>query len=100
VVTNGMSQYSRNERNANAGIVVGISPHDFLLPGEKPGPGGQVHPLAGMAFQRRLESHAFELGGSSYEAPGQLVGDFIAGRPSTALGEVTPSYQAGRALPI
>ena len=95
VVTNGMSQYSRNERNANAGIVVGISPHDFLLPGEKPGPGGQVHPLAGMAFQRRLESHAFELGGSSYEAPGQLVGDFIAGRPSTALGEVEPSYKPG-----
>jgi uncharacterized FAD-dependent dehydrogenase len=95
VVTNGMSQYSRNERNANAGIVVGISPLDFLLPGEQPGPGGQVHPLAGMAFQRRLESHAFELGGSTYEAPGQLVGDFLAGRASTALGEVEPSYKPG-----
>ncbi len=95
VVTNGMSQYSRNERNANAGIVVGISPPDFLPPDQSPGPHGQVHPLAGMAFQRRLESHAFELGGSTYEAPGQLVGDFIAGRPSTALGEVEPSYKPG-----
>jgi uncharacterized protein len=84
VVTNGMSQYSRNERNANAGIVVGISPADY--------PGG---PLAGMAFQRQLESHAFTLGGSTYEAPGQLVGDFIAGKPSTALGSVEPSYKPG-----
>ena len=95
VVTNGMSQYSRNERNANAGIVVGISPTDFLAPGQSPEPDGQVHPLTGMAFQRRLESHAFELGGSTYEAPGQLVGDFLAGRPSTALGEVEPSYKPG-----
>lgn len=84
VVTNGMSQYSRNERNANAGIVVGISPTDY--------PGG---PLAGIAFQRQLESHAFTLGGSTYEAPGQLVGDFIAGRPSTELGNVEPSYKPG-----
>ena len=95
VVTNGMSQYSRNERNANAGIVVGINPRDFLLPGEKPGADGTVHPLAGVALQRRLESHAFELGGASYEAPGQLVGDFIAGRPSQAFGEVLPSYKPG-----
>jgi uncharacterized FAD-dependent dehydrogenase len=95
VVTNGMSQYSRNERNANAGIVVGIAPQDFLLPGESAGPNGQVHPLAGVAFQRRLESHAFELGGATYEAPGQLVGDFIAGRPSRELGKVLPSYQPG-----
>ena len=95
VVTNGMSQYSRNERNANAGIVVGINPQDFLLPGETPGPGGQVHPLAGVALQRRLESHAYVLGGSSYEAPGQLVGDFIAGRPSREFGEVIPSYKPG-----
>ena len=84
VVTNGMSQYSRNERNANAGIVVGITPSDY--------PGG---PLAGMAFQRALESHAYVLGGSSYEAPGQLVGDFVCGRPSTALGSVEPSYKPG-----
>lgn len=84
VVTNGMSQYSRNERNANAGIVVGISPADY--------PGG---PLAGIAFQRKLESNAFVMGGSNYEAPGQLVGDFIAGKPSTALGSVEPSYKPG-----
>ena len=84
VVTNGMSQYSRNERNANAGIVVGIAPADY--------PGG---PLAGIEFQRRLESHAFTLGGSNYEAPGQLVGDFVAGRPSTQLGSVEPSYKPG-----
>ena len=85
VVTNGMSQYSRNERNANAGIVVGIDPRDY--------PG--TDPLAGMRLQRELESRAFVLGGSTYEAPGQLVGDFIAGRPSTALGEVEPSYKPG-----
>ncbi len=84
VVTNGMSQYSRNERNANAGIVVGISPADY--------PGG---PLAGIAFQRALESHAFTLGGSNYQAPGQLVGDFVAGRASTQLGTVEPSYKPG-----
>ncbi len=83
VVTNGMSQYSRNERNANAGIVVGITPADF--------PGEDV--LAGMRLQRELESRAFVLGGSNYDAPGQLVGDFIAGRPSTQLGEVIPSYK-------
>jgi len=84
VVTNGMSQYSRNERNANAGIVVGISPADY--------PGG---PLAGIAFQRALESNAFTLGGGTYEAPGQLVGDFVAGRASTQLGSVEPSYKPG-----
>ena len=84
VVTNGMSQYSRNERNANAGIVVGISPADY--------PGG---PLAGIAFQRKLESNAFVMGGSNYEAPGQLVGDFIAGKASTELGSVEPSYKPG-----
>ena len=82
VVTNGMSQYSRNERNANAGIVVGITPEvDY--------PEGR---LAGIAFQRFWESRAFELGGGGYKAPGQLVGDFLAGRPSTALGTVQPSY--------
>ena len=87
VVTNGMSQYSRNERNANSGIVVGITPADY--------PGG---PLAGIEFQRQLESHAFTLGGSNYEAPGQLVGDFIANRPSTQLGSVEPSYKPGVCL--
>ena len=88
VVTNGMSQYSRNERNANAGIVVGIEPADF--------PGDAVaNPLAGIELQRQLESHAFVLGGSNYQAPGQLVGDFIQGRPSTALGSITPSYKPG-----
>lgn len=81
VVTNGMSQYSRNERNANSAIVVGITPEDF--------PG---HPLAGIAFQRELESRAFVLGGSTYDAPGQLMGDFVAGRASTSLGSVTPSF--------
>jgi uncharacterized FAD-dependent dehydrogenase len=84
VVTNGMSQYSRNERNANAGIVVGITPLDY--------PGG---PLAGIALQRDIETRAFELGGGTYEAPAQLVGDFLAGRPSTRLGSVIPSYQPG-----
>ncbi|MHB0981799.1 MAG: NAD(P)/FAD-dependent oxidoreductase [Thiobacillus sp.] len=85
VVTNGMSQYSRNERNANAGIVVGITPADF--PGDDP--------LAGIALQRRLEARAFELGGGNYDAPAQLVGDFIEGKPSTRLGSVEPSYQPG-----
>ena len=88
VVTNGMSQYSRNERNANSGIVVGITPEvDY--------PGG---PLAGIELQERLESHAFILGGSDYKAPAQLVGDFINGKPSTELGEVEPSYKPGVAL--
>lgn len=85
VVTNGMSQYSRSERNANAGIVVGITPEEDY-PGD---------PLAGLAFQRFWESRAYELGGRNYEAPGQLVGDFLARRPSTALGTVTPSYTPG-----
>jgi uncharacterized FAD-dependent dehydrogenase len=85
VVTNGMSQYSRNERNANAGIVVGIDP-------ERDFPGG---PLAGIDLQERLESLAFEMGGGDYSAPAQLVGDFIAGRPSSTLGEVEPSYKPG-----
>jgi uncharacterized FAD-dependent dehydrogenase len=82
VVTNGMSQYSRNERNANAGIVVGITPEvDF--------PG---HPLAGIAFQRHWEHQAFLLGGSTYQAPGQLIGDFLANQASTEFGQVMPSY--------
>jgi hypothetical protein len=84
VVTNGMSQYSRAERNANAGIVVGISPADYP---------GNV--LAGIEFQRRWESRAFQLGGESYRAPAQLVGDFIKGKSSKQLGTVEPSYQPG-----
>jgi len=85
VVTNGMSQYSRNERNANAGIVVGINPEqDF--------PGG---PLAGVELQERLESHAYVLGGSDYCAPGQLAGDFVRGVASRELGEIEPSYKPG-----
>jgi uncharacterized protein len=85
VVTNGMSQYSRNERNANAGIVVGITPADF--PGDDP--------LAGIELQRKLEARAFELGGGNYDAPVQRVGDFLAGKPSTQLGSVEPSYKPG-----
>ena len=116
VVTNGMSQYSRNERNANAGMVVGIEPSDFPVNaaawiaafGETPGAGlaqeaaqlaalepPQVHPLAGIVLQRQLESLAYQVGGANYEAPGQLVGDFLAQRPSTALGSVVPSYKPG-----
>ncbi|MBK6593724.1 MAG: FAD-dependent oxidoreductase [Burkholderiales bacterium] len=120
VVTNGMSQYSRNERNANAGIVVGIDPQDFprdeasfvqafgpvdgaryaqeaaaLAAAHPAGSAAATHPLAGIALQRTLESGAYALGGSSYEAPGQLVGDFMAARPSAALGSVQPSYKPG-----
>jgi uncharacterized FAD-dependent dehydrogenase len=112
VVTNGMSQYSRAERNANAGIVVGIDPSDYPTDpaafetelGQELGntvrhtthdaPGG-YHPLAGLVLQRQLEAHAYTLGGSSYEAPAQLVGDFVADRASTALGSVEPSYKPG-----
>jgi uncharacterized FAD-dependent dehydrogenase len=85
VVTNGMSQYSRNERNANAGIVVGITPET-----DYPG-----HPLAGVALQRHWEARAYEAGGGTYAAPGQRVGDFLSGRPSQALGAVIPSYKPG-----
>ena len=119
VVTNGMSQYSRNERNANAGIVVGIEPGDFPSDTEAfsaafgPGygvdqnlvrdaslrassqAGTSVHPLAGIVLQRQLESKAYVLGGSTYEAPAQLVGDFLVNRTSTALGSVQPSYKPG-----
>ena len=112
VVTNGMSQYSRNERNANSGIVVGIDPRDYPTDpaafeqelGQDIGnavrhdthdaPGG-FHPLAGLVLQRQLEAHAYTLGGSTYEDPAQLVGDFIANRASTQLGEVEPSYKPG-----
>jgi uncharacterized FAD-dependent dehydrogenase len=84
VVTNGMSQYSRNERNANSAIVVGITPADY-----------PDHPLAGIDLQRKLESLAYELGGANYNAPGQLVGDFLAKRASTEIGSVIPSYKPG-----
>ena len=112
VVTNGMSQYSRNERNANSGIVVGIDPRDYPTDpavfeqelGQDIGnavrhdthdaPGG-FHPLAGLVLQRQLEAHAYTLGGSTYEAPAQLVGDFVANRASTQLGTVEPSYKPG-----
>ena len=115
VVTNGMSQYSRNERNANAGIVVGIEPPDYPTDaasfqaafgdmfGDTLGDSGTLHslerekyhPLAGIVLQRQLESGAYLLGGSTYEAPGQLVGDFLSDRASTTLGSVMPSYQPG-----
>jgi uncharacterized FAD-dependent dehydrogenase len=114
VVTNGMSQYSRNERNANAGMVVGIDPPDYPLDaptweaafGTADGPryaqqarelaaNGNTHPLAGVVLQRTLESRAFEAGGQTYDAPAQRVGDFLAQRPSTALGSVEPSYKPG-----
>ncbi|MEA3394115.1 MAG: NAD(P)/FAD-dependent oxidoreductase [Pseudomonadota bacterium] len=119
VVTNGMSQYSRNERNANAGIVVGIEPVDYpngiddaadwqaafgpqdgtryaqqaaTMARQQP---PQPHPLAGIVLQRKLEAKAYVLGGGTYEAPGQLVGDFIANQPSTDFGSVQPSYKPG-----
>ena len=119
VVTNGMSQYSRNERNANAGIVVGIEPGDYphdtnswvaafgahdgeryaaetqTLLGGTPPSANRAHPLSGIVLQRGLESAAYVLGGESYVAPGQLVGDFLAGRASTAFGTVQPSYRPG-----
>jgi hypothetical protein len=107
VVTNGMSQYSRNERNANAGMVVGITPDDYptdpaafeatlgATHGAEALGAGQHHPLAGIVLQRQLESNAYVLGGSDYSAPGQLVGDFIAGQPSRQWGGVEPSYQPG-----
>ena len=87
VVTNGMSQYSRNERNANAAIVCGITPGDYVPYGEGP--------LAGIALQRHWEARAFELGGGDYEAPGQLVGDFLKDQASSAFGTVLPSYKPG-----
>jgi uncharacterized FAD-dependent dehydrogenase len=88
LVTNGMSQYSRKERNANSGIVVGVTPADF--PGD-----AAANPLAGIAFQRHWEEQAFLAGGSNWNAPGQLVGDFLEGKPSTELRSVTPSYKPG-----
>jgi uncharacterized FAD-dependent dehydrogenase len=88
LVTNGMSQYSRHERNANAGIVVGVTPEDF--PED-----ARANPLAGIAFQRHWEEKAYVAGGASWFAPCQLVGDFLKNQPSTALGSVIPSYKPG-----
>ncbi len=88
VVTNGMSQYSRNERNANSAIVVGISPEEDY----------PEHVMAGIDLQRKLEEKAFALGGENYNAPAQLLGDFLAGRPSEQLGDAAPSYQPGITL--
>ncbi|MEO1623335.1 MAG: FAD-dependent protein, partial [Cyanobacteria bacterium J06632_3] len=85
VVTNGMSQYERSGRNANSGIVVGITPQEDY----------PDDPLGGIALQRKLEANAFTLGGETYEAPGQLVGDFLEGKPSTAFGCVKPTYRPG-----
>ena len=96
VVTNGMSQYSRNERNANAGIVVNISPEDYRQDGKRDG--SIVNPLDGMAFQRFWESRAYELGGGGYLAPASLVGDFVKRQVSSQLGSVEPSYQPGVTL--
>ncbi|WCM89072.1 NAD(P)/FAD-dependent oxidoreductase [Acidovorax sp. NCPPB 3576] len=111
VVTNGMSQYSRNERNANAGMVVAIDPHDYphdpaafeaALGGaygvQALAAGATPHPLAGIVLQRQLESNAYVLGGSNYNAPAQLVGDFLVRRASKALGSVEPSYKPGVTL--
>ena len=119
VVTNGMSQYSRNERNANAGMVVAIEPSDYPLDnaawqaafGEQDGlkwasqaqamahqTPKAYHPLSGMVLQRQLESKAYVAGGENYNAPGQLVGDFLAARASKEFGDVVPSYQPGVSL--
>lgn len=88
VVTNGMSQYSRHERNANSAIVVGITPEE-----DYPG-----HPLAGIELQRALEELAYKAGGENYHAPAQLIGDFLAGKSSAELGGVKPSYTPGTTL--
>ena len=85
VVTNGMSEFARNQKNANAALLVGITPEDF----------GGSHPLQGMYFQQQLENKAFKLGGENYRAPAQLVGDFLRNRPSTHLGNIHPSYKPG-----
>lgn len=85
LVTNGMSEHARDQHNANSGLLVQVFPEDF----------GSEHPLAGIDFQRALEKKAYELGGRTYQAPAQLVGDFLKGQPSTVMGSVTPSYSLG-----
>jgi hypothetical protein len=92
VVTNGMSQYSRDDRNANAGLVVALTPDDYA---RRRTADGRVHPLDGIAFQRAFEQRAFELGGGDHSAPAQLVADFLKAVPSSALGSVLPSYRPG-----
>ena len=86
LVTNGMSEFARDKENINGGFLVNVTPEDF---------GGENDPLAGVAFQRRLEEAAYDLGGGTYHAPAQRVGDFLAGRPSTGPGRVQPSYRPG-----
>ena len=86
VVTNGMSEFARDRENINGGLLVNVTPEDY---------GGDRDPLAGVAFQRRLEAAAYALGGGGYRAPAQRVGDFLSGRPSTGPGRVTPSYRPG-----
>ncbi len=88
ITINGMSEHARNGRNANAALLVGVTPADF----------GSPHPLAGIEFQRRWEREAFRLAGENYYAPVQLVGDFLADRPSRQLGKVTPTYRPGVTL--
>jgi uncharacterized FAD-dependent dehydrogenase len=85
VVTNGMSEFARDRPNSNSALMVGVDPTDF----------GDDHPLAGVAFQRTWERKAFDLGGGDFRAPVQIVGDFLAGRPTTRLGDVAPSYLPG-----
>ena len=85
LVTNGMSEHARNQQNANSGLLVQVFPSDFA----------SDHPLAGIEFRRELEKKAFELGGGTYQAPAQLVGDFLKGQPSKEMGTVTPSYALG-----
>lgn len=86
VVTNGMSEFARDKENINGGLLVNVTPEDY---------GGAEDPLAGIAFQRKLESAAYALGGGDYRAPAQRVGDFLAGRPSVGPGRVHPSYRPG-----
>ena len=85
VVTNGMSLYARSGVNANAAVLVGVTPADF----------GDDHPLSGFVLQRTLEQAAFRLGDGGFLAPAQRVEDFLAGRPSSSFGEVRPSYRPG-----
>ena len=88
VVTNGMSEYSRDKENANSALLVNVSPEDF----------DSDYPLAGVEFQRKYEQLAFKLGGENYNAPAQLVGDFLKDKASTSIGDVNPSYNPGITL--
>ena len=86
VVTNGMSEFARGKENINGALLVNVTPEDF---------GGGDDPLAGIAFQRKLEEAAFALGGGGFRAPAQRGGDFLSGRPSQGPGAVAPSYRPG-----